>query len=190
MGQYYKKYMKKVGEQKLSNGKLFIFAFFVMIIFFIIVATHLTLSVDTTIGENDEGDIKESGLGVKHLIDSRLRLIQMEDAGSVSIKETAKEKDTIDTYNKNIETTTNTGYKGNLDKSYGYNETQQTQPYSQTYNNTQKSVSVPSATPKPAVSTPKPVAVPAQTTHVPLSKPATPVPTYQVHKNLAPTGMN
>ena len=53
---------------------------------------------------------------------------------------------------------------------------------SKTYSNTQKPVTVPTATPKP---------VPVQTTHVPISKPVNPpVPSYQVQKNLAPTGMN
>lgn len=171
MSQYYKKYMKKREEEKPSYVKLFIGAFMLMAVFFIIVATHLTLSVDTTIGENDEGDIKESGLGVKHLIDSRLRLIQMEDSGKLSVKE--EKKNTIETFDKTIEPEKEEAYKGKLQNSYGYNQTQQTQPYSQTYTNTQS------------------VTVPSQTTHVPVSKPAAPpVPSYQVQKNFAPTGIN
>ena len=90
MSQYYKKYMKKREEEKPSYLKLFIGAFLVMIVFFVIVATHLSSTVDTTIGENDEGDIKESGLGVKHLIDSRLRLIQMEDNSGSQTTNTQK----------------------------------------------------------------------------------------------------
>lgn len=180
MSQYYKKYMKKREEEKPSYMKLFIGAFLLMAVFFIIVATHLTLSVDTTIGENDEGDIKESGLGVKHLIDSRLRLIQMEDSGKLSVKE--EKKNTIETFDKTIEPEKEDAYKGKLQNSYGYNQTQQTQPYSQTYgqtySNAQKAVTVPSA-------------APAQTTHAPVQKPATPpVPSYQVQKNFTPTGMN
>ena len=76
--QYYKKYNKQV-EEKPSYIKLFFGAFFMMLILFVVIAVHLFSSVDTAIGENDEGDIKESGLGVKHLIDSRLKFIQMED---------------------------------------------------------------------------------------------------------------
>lgn len=179
MSQYYKKYMKKREEEKPSYVKLFIGAFMLMAVFFIIVATHLTLSVDTTIGENDEGDIKESGLGVKHLIDSRLRLIQMEDSGKLSVKE--EKKNTIETFDKTIEPEKDAAYKGQLQNSYGYNQTQQTQPYSQTYSNAQKTVNVPTATP----------VKPVQTTHAPVQKPATPpVPSYQVQKNFAPTGMN
>jgi len=72
-------------EPEGNNGKhhylkLFFAAFFMMLLLFVIVAVHLFSSVDTAIGENDEGDIKESGLGVRHLIDSRLKFIQMEDS--------------------------------------------------------------------------------------------------------------
>lgn len=77
--QYYKKYAKPKIEEKPSYIKLFFGAFFMMLIIFVVIAVHLFSSVDTAIGENDEGDIKESGLGVKHLIDSRLKFIQMED---------------------------------------------------------------------------------------------------------------
>ena len=76
--QYYKKYNKQT-EEKPSYIKLFFGAFFMMLILFVVIAVHLFSSVDTAIGENDEGDIIESGLGVKHLIDSRLKFIQMED---------------------------------------------------------------------------------------------------------------
>jgi len=78
--QYYKKYAKTQQEAKPSYVKLFFGAFFMMLILFVVLAIHLFSSVDTAIGENDEGDLKESGLGVKHLIDSRLKFIQMEDA--------------------------------------------------------------------------------------------------------------
>lgn len=76
--QYYKKYNKS-NQEKPGYIKLFFGAFFMMLILFVVIAVHLFSSVDTAIGENDEGDIKESGLGVKHLIDSRLKFIQMED---------------------------------------------------------------------------------------------------------------
>ncbi len=76
--QYYKKNSKQI-EEKPSYIKLFFGAFFMMLILFVVIAVHLFSSVDTAIGENDEGDIKESGLGVKHLIDNRLKFIQMED---------------------------------------------------------------------------------------------------------------
>ena len=188
MSQYYKKYMKKREEEKPSYIKLFIGAFMLMAVFFIIVATHLSLSVDTTIGENDEGDIKESGLGVKHLIDSRLRLIQMEDTGKLTTKE--EKKNTIETYGKTIDGSTKDSYNGQIQQTYGYNQTQQTQPYSQTYSNTQKYVTVPSATVKQTTSASRPTSVPVPTTHTPLTKPVNQTPSYQVQKNFTPTGMN
>lgn len=79
MGNRYYKNYNKASEEKPGYIKLFFGAFFMMLILFVVIAVHLFSSVDTAIGENDEGDIKESGLGVKHLIDSRLKFIQMED---------------------------------------------------------------------------------------------------------------
>lgn len=187
MSQYYKKYMKKREEEKPSYAKLFVGAFLLMIVFFVIVATHLTSSVDTSIGENDEGDIKESGLGVKHLIDSRLRFIKMEDESATVTK---KEKPAnIEQYNQTIQEEAKTGYNGNLQNSYGYEHTQETRPLSQTYNNTQSNPVNHSA--------PKPVTV-AQPQQVKINIPAQSQPTktynttpnYNVKKNLTPTGMN
>ena len=192
MSQYYKKYMKKREEEKPSYAKLFVGAFLLMMVFFVIVATHLTSSVDTSIGENDEGDIKESGLGVKHLIDSRLRFIQMEDnSGVTSTKEKSAD---IDNYNKTIQEDTKSGYNGNLQNSYGYEQTQETKPLSHTYNNTQSQVSTPVAPVK--VATPKPVTVPTPQA-VRVSTPTTSTssyggstPSHNIKKNLTPTGMN
>lgn len=179
MSQYYKKYMKKREEEKPSYIKLFIGAFCLMIVFFVIVATHLTSTVDISIGENDEGDIKESGLGVKHLIDSRLRFIKMEDE---SASMPAKEKPAnIEQYNKTITDETNTGYSGNLEKSYGYEATQTTKPYSQTYANTQKQ-SVQQHT--------NDNVVPVPSTKQTSSTPAKTIPSHNIPKNLNPTGMN
>ena len=96
MSQYYKKYMKKREEEKPGYLKLFFGAFLVMVIFFIILATHFSSSVDTTIGENDEGDTKESGIGVKHLIDSRLRFIQMEDSSPSRMKDNDETVSTLE----------------------------------------------------------------------------------------------
>ena len=181
MSQYYKKYMKKREEEKPSYLKLFIGAFLLMIVFFVIIATHLTSTVDISIGENDEGDIKESGLGVKHLIDSRLRFIKMEDE---SISTTPKEKQSdIETYNKTIGEEQKKGYSGNLENSYGYEATQQTKPYSQTYTTTKKQTEENNITvPVPATRQPSSAA----------PKPATPKtsPAHNIQKNLTPTGMN
>lgn len=179
MSQYYKKYMKKREEEKPSYLKLFIGAFLLMIVLFVIIATHLTSTVDISIGENDEGDIKESGLGVKHLIDSRLRFIKMEDESASIPKEKPAN---IEQYNKTITDEAEKGYSGNLQNSYGYDGTQQTKPYSQTYSTTQKqaaeekTVNIPVQTSKPSAPTPQKTTV----------KP----PTHNIQKNLTPTGMN
>ncbi len=196
MSQYYKKYMKKREEEKPSYAKLFIGAFLIMMVFFVIVATHLTSSVDTTIGENDEGDIKESGLGVKHLIDSRLRFIQMEDASGPATSK-KDEPATIQQYDKTIEEKKDNNYSGKYQNSYGYETTQETKPYSQTYSNAQKQYNsysagstgsstsnTTSAARTYTVPTPQTPAKPAPAA----LKPVTPA--HNIQKNLTPTGMN
>ncbi|MCD8378514.1 MAG: hypothetical protein LUB59_06980 [Candidatus Gastranaerophilales bacterium] len=192
--------MKKREEEKPGYLKLFIGAFLLMIVFFIIVATHFTSSVDTTIGENDEGDTRESGIGVKHLIDSRLRFIQMEDA-SAPKKETAKPD--IEQYGKVIKDEDENGYKGQYQNSYGYNETQQSQPYSQTYNNRQNQYSTYSpsnnyssgstGTEQSSSSNyaDKTYTAPTPSTQL-RTQSSTPAssPAHNIQKNLTPTGMN
>jgi len=188
MSQYYKKYMKKREEEKPSYLKLFIGAFLIMIVFFVIVATHLTSGVDTSIGENDEGDIKETGLGVKHLIDSRLRFIQMEDISSPVTKKEKEQPETIQQYGQTVQEEKDKGYEGNLKNSYGYEPTQQTKPYSQTYTTTQKTVTPPAQT-TPAKTVNIPTYTPVKTT-APTPTTHTTTPTHSLQKNLAPTGMN
>lgn len=191
MSQYYKKYMKKREEEKPSYLKLFVGALLIVMIFFVMFATHLMASLDTSIGENDEGDMKESGLGVKHLIDSRLRFIQMEDrSGDVSIR---KEKPSdIDQFNTTINQEDRNGYSGSYQNTYGYEQTQQTKPYSQTYTNTQKQVEQHTQQPvKTTVNSQKPASTSVEI-KVPtpaIKKPATTSPAHNIQKNLAPTGM-
>lgn len=197
MSQYYKKYMKKREEEKPSYLKLFVGAFLLMIVFFFIMATHLTIGTDTNIGENDEGDIKESGLGVKHLIDSRLRFIQMDDISGGVRSTKDSETTTIQQYDKKIEEDKAEGYNGKLQDSYGYDTTQQTKPYSQTYTNTNNTVKTNVSTPvtvapkpsvqKPAVQ-PTPISVPTPSTQTAKPKPSG-SPAHNIQKNLAPTGM-
>ena len=181
MSQYYKKYMKKIEEEKPGYIKLFLGAFLIMIVLTVIIATHFVSSVDISIGENDEGDIKESGLGVKHLIDSRLRFIKMEDE---SASMPAKEKPAnIEQYNQTITDETDKGYSGKLENSYGYEATQQTKPYSQTYSNTQKQTSVQQTETK-TITAPTPAA------KQPSAATVKPTPSHNIQKNLTPTGMN
>ena len=187
MSQYYKKYMKKREEEKPGYLKLFVGAFLLMIVFFVIMATHLTLGIDTNIGENDEGDIKESGLGVKHLIDSRLRFIQMDDiSGGVSKEK--KDTSDIDKYGKTIKDEAEKGYNGQYQNSYGYDSTQQTKPYSQTYTNTNPPSSTPAPVKTSTAPAPVSVSIPAA---VPVTKPKpASTPSHNIQKNLTPTGMN
>lgn len=195
MSQYYKKYMKKREEEKPSYAKLFIIAFCVIIVFFFIVATHLTAGVDTSIGENDEGDIKESGLGVKHLIDSRLRFIQMEDASGPSVKKDKGE--TLEQYGKTIKEEAEKGYEGQYNNSYGYEPTQQTKPYSPTYTNTQNQYSAgTTGTTHNANNnyanrtyTVPTLQTQVRTTTTPVA-PKPVAPAHSLQKNLTPTGMN
>lgn len=74
-------------KDKNNNGKnlfmLFITAFLVMLLFFTAVAKHLTPDVDVAIGNDEEMEAKETGLGVKRFIDDRLKFIQQEDQGLV-----------------------------------------------------------------------------------------------------------
>lgn len=190
MSQYYKKYMKKRDEDKPSPMKLFIGVFLLMVMFCIIVATHAMISVDTTIGENDEGDIKESGLGVKHLIDSRLKFIQMEDRGSISGSDD-KLNNTINVYERTSDDNQQPAYQGQYQDSYGNNQTQPTKPLSQSYNNSQPSSQTTTSTQTGAYQTQRPASNTLKPAPVPTSKPASSyVPSYQVKKDLAPTGMN
>lgn len=165
MSQYYKKYMKKREEEKPSYLKLFLYAFVLMIVFFIIVATHLTSSVDISIGENDEGDIKESGLGVKHLIDSRLRFIQMEDAGRIQSKDIEK-TNVISTEAEDEDTVVTEKKQTNTDITTQPVQTQQHQ------NTTLKPITLQQHV--PPVKAPTPSASPA----------------HQIQINLTPAGMN
>lgn len=134
--QYYKKYNKQV-EEKPSYVKLFFGAFFMMLILFVVIAVHLFSSVDTAIGENDEGDIKESGLGVKHLIDSRLKFIQMEDSNKlpsnqvpnvIQSKEEAMNQTTSTSGEAQVQTFGGQDYSNPYGNSNTYSSTQTTFP--------------------------------------------------------------
>ena len=188
MSQYYKKYMKKREEEKPSYLKLFVGGFLVMVVFFVILATHLVASVDTTIGENDEGDIKSSGLGVKkRLIDGRLKFIQMEDISGKT--KTTNDKVDIDSYENTVQVKKVEDYNGQYQKTYNYEPTQQTQPYSQTYNAAKTQVQNTSA-PSQAVNTvQRSYNIPAATPAKPKAPTPVTVSPHNIQKNLAPTGM-
>lgn len=105
----YMNYSKYKKDNKKSNYQslflLFLTAFLVMLLFFTAVARHLSPEVDIAIGDEEEVEAKESGLGVKRFIDDRLKFIQQEDQGvvkravdkKVEDEETLKERMTEDT---------------------------------------------------------------------------------------------
>ena len=79
----YSKYKKDKKNNYQSLFLLFLTAFLVMLLFFTAVAKHLSPEVDIAIGDEEEVEAKESGLGVKRFIDDRLKFIQQEDQGVV-----------------------------------------------------------------------------------------------------------
>lgn len=87
----YKKKKKKDESQKIML--MFVTTFFITLLLFTVVANGLSPNVDVTIGNDTETDVKESGLGVKKFIDSRLKVIQMEDNSSeTGFNENSREK--------------------------------------------------------------------------------------------------
>ncbi len=100
----YSKYKKEKRNNFQNFFLLFVTAFLVMLLFFTAVAKHLSPEVDVAIGEEEEIEAKENGLGVKRFIDDRLKFIQQEDQGIVKKavdkrveQETIKERLTDDT---------------------------------------------------------------------------------------------
>lgn len=100
----YTKYKKEKRNNFQNFFILFVTAFLVMLLFFTAVAKHLSPDVDVAIGDEEEVEAKESGLGVKRFIDDRLKFIQQEDQGIVKKavdkrveQETLKERMTDDT---------------------------------------------------------------------------------------------
>lgn len=100
----YSKYKKEKRNNFQNFFLLFVTAFLVMLLFFTAVAKHLSPEVDVAIGEEEEVEAKENGLGVKRFIDDRLKFIQQEDQGIVKKavdkrveQETLKERMTDDT---------------------------------------------------------------------------------------------
>ncbi|MBR1907895.1 hypothetical protein IJ818_03060 [bacterium] len=79
----YSKYKKDKKNNFQNFFLLFITAFLVMLLFFTAVARHLSPDVDVAIGDEEEIEAKETGLGVKRFIDDRLKFIQQEDQGIV-----------------------------------------------------------------------------------------------------------
>ena len=81
-----KRYKKQKGVNTQSILTVFVTTFLIMLVFFIGAAKHMTPSVDVAIGEDSAVETKETGLGVKSFIDSRLKAIQSEDTSLIAKK--------------------------------------------------------------------------------------------------------
>lgn len=89
----YSKYKKKKKEEDPKKGLIVgVTTFFVMLLIFTGIAKSLSPNVDVTIGEDDDVEAKESGLGVKRFIDDRLKMIQMEDGSTGGAQKTVEKK--------------------------------------------------------------------------------------------------
>lgn len=89
----YSKYKKKKKDEDPKKGLIIgVTTFFVMLLIFTGIAKSLSPNVDVTIGEDDDVEAKESGLGVKRFIDDRLKMIQMEDGSSANPQKTVEQK--------------------------------------------------------------------------------------------------
>lgn len=86
----FKKYKKNKDVTSKNVLTVFITTFLIMLVFFIGAAKRISPDVDVTIGEDNEVEKKESGLGVKGFIDNRLKAIQSED--TISETQTTKNK--------------------------------------------------------------------------------------------------
>lgn len=84
--EYTKRYKKQKNVTAQNILTVFTTTFLIMLVFFIGAAKHITPSVDVTIGEDSATETKESGLGVKGFIDSRLKAIQSEDVSETRKK--------------------------------------------------------------------------------------------------------
>lgn len=87
----FKKYKKSKDVTSKNVLTVFVTTFLIMLVFFIGAAKRISPDVDVTIGEDQEIEKKESGLGVKGFIDDRLKAIQSED----TISESEKRKNNI-----------------------------------------------------------------------------------------------
>ncbi len=97
----YERYKNK--KESNPNRRLFIFltTFLATLVVFSVIAKSLSPDVDVTIGNETETEAKDTGLGVKHFIDDRLKMIQMEDTSN-------KQRYAVD--QQNVQTTENKMY--------------------------------------------------------------------------------
>lgn len=98
----YKNNKKK--EEEPQKGLLIgLTTFFAMLLFFTLIAKALSPNVDVNIGEDEEIEAKESGLGVKGFVDDRLKMIQAEDKSSTAIQQNTEAKNTTQVEDPSVE---------------------------------------------------------------------------------------
>ena len=89
----YSRYKKKKNVTSNKGIMIGVTTFFVTLLLFTIIVTHLSPDVDVTIGQDTDMEAKESGLGVKRFIDDRLKMIQQEDSGNgVGVSKSVEDK--------------------------------------------------------------------------------------------------
>jgi hypothetical protein len=95
----YSRYKKNKKKNNKKSTAIFIATFCGMLLFFIGAARILSPDVDINIGNDPDYEAKDTGLGVKKFIDSRLKMIQNDDNGqSVQTQGTGSR----DSYNVNV----------------------------------------------------------------------------------------
>ena len=88
----YSKYKKNKQNNSQKGLVIGVTTFFVMLLVFTAIAKNLSPNVDVSIGEDENVEAKESGLGVKRFIDDRLKMIQMEDETAGASKKSLEQK--------------------------------------------------------------------------------------------------
>lgn len=104
----YDKYKRKKDTNPKHRIGLFVGTFLVSVVGFFCLANLIAPDVDVTIGDDIEVEEKNIGLGVKQFVDSRLKMIDLEDLGKNSLHEeesplTEKTSEKIDIEEEKIE---------------------------------------------------------------------------------------
>ncbi len=94
----YKEYQKKVTKKSNDGIKIFVSAFFILLLLFLGIAKQISPDVDVSIGGDEVADSETMGIE-KTSVDERLKLLQMEDA-ETNKKETEEVIEIIPSENK------------------------------------------------------------------------------------------
>ena len=83
----YDRYKRKKASNPKRRLALFIGTFIISVMVFFTLAMAIAPDVDVTIGDEVELEEKSIGLGVKQFVDSRLRSIDLDDMGKLSVSQ-------------------------------------------------------------------------------------------------------